>query len=271
MKKFRRRSARANLEHFRVLTARYFRQIFTNAGILLPLLLQAPVMVLILFIVADTTAFTSQNLLRANIILFMLVVMSALMGLLNSYREICKERDILAREVFGGLDVSSYVLSKTAVLSAVGAVQSALLFAGSLLFIDYNMPSPAVSYPRCFLTMILTNISVTALGLFISALLKKSESAILPVLIVIILQVVFSDCLISLDGAAGFIKYITPAAWGIAVFGNIFDLDTWPFQATQHDLYGLHPVVCLAVLAAFALLFLFLTTAKLKREFRQKD
>ena len=164
MKKFRKRSARANLEHFRVLTARYFRQIFTNAGILLPLLLQAPVMVLILFIVADTTAFTSQNLLRANIILFMLVVMSALMGLLNSYREICKERDILAREVFGGLDVSSYVLSKTAVLSAVGAVQSALLFAGSLLFIDYNMPSPAVSYPLCFLTMILTNISVTALG-----------------------------------------------------------------------------------------------------------
>ena len=86
MKKFRRRSARANLEHFRVLTARYFKQIFTNLGVLLPLLLEAPVMLLILFVVAEGDAFAAKDITQANIIMFVLIVMAALMGLLNSYR-----------------------------------------------------------------------------------------------------------------------------------------------------------------------------------------
>ena len=51
MRRFKRRSARMNLMHFRVLTRRYFKQIFTSAGLFLPMLLQAPVMLLILFIV----------------------------------------------------------------------------------------------------------------------------------------------------------------------------------------------------------------------------
>lgn len=270
MKKFRRRSARANLEHFRVLTARYFKQIFTNLGILLPLLLQAPVMLLILFVVAEGDAFAEKDITQANIIMFVLIVMAALMGLLNSYREICKERDVLAREVFGGLDIPAYVLSKITVLSAAGLVQCAILFGGSLFFIDFAFPSPASGYILCYLAMALTNISVTALGLFISALLKKSESAILPVLFIIIVQVVFSDCLISLGGAADYIKYITPAAWGIAVFGNACGLNGW-YDWFHKDMYELSPALSLAVLAVFALLFVFLTTAKLKREFQQKD
>ena len=149
-------------------------------------------------------------------------------------------------------------------------MQCAILFGGCLFFIDFAFPSPASGYILCYLAMALTNIAVTALGLFISALLKKSESAILPVLFIIIVQVVFSDCLISLGGAADYIKYITPAAWGIAVFGNACGLNGW-YDWFHKDMYELSPALSLAVLAVFALLFVFLTTAKLKREFRQKD
>lgn len=189
MKKFRRRSARMNLMHYRVLVRRYFKQIFTSLGTLLPLLLQAPVMLLIVYLVCQREAFTMKTpefLTGANVILFMLVVMSALMGILNSYREICKEREVLSREVFGGLDISAYVLSKFSVLAAVGLFQCALLFGGSLLFIDFSYPHPATGYICSFAAMALTNISTMAIGLFISALLKKSESAILPVLFIII-------------------------------------------------------------------------------------
>ena len=177
---------------------------------------------------------------------------------------------MLTHEVFGGLDIPAYVLSKITVLSAAGLVQCAILFGGCLFFIDFAFPSPASGYILCYLAMALTNIAVTALGLFISALLKKSESAILPVLFIIIVQVVFSDCLISLGGAADYIKYITPAAWGIAVFGNACGLNGW-YDWFHKDMYELSPALSLAVLAVFALLFVFLTTAKLKREFRQKD
>ena len=274
MKKFRRRSARMNRMHYRVLVSRYFRQIFSGPGTLLPLLLQAPVMLLIVYLVCIKDAFlnkTAESLTGANVVLFALVVMCALMGILNSYREICKERDVLSREVFGGLDISAYVLSKFTVLTVVGVVQSAVLFGGTLLFIDFAFPDPATGYLCAFGAMALTNISTMSIGLFISALLKKSESAILPVLFIIIEQVVFCDSLFSLEGAAGWVRYITPSAWGIAVFGNATGLNDWAPMLFHKDLFALNPLIGLGVLAALALLFLGLTTLRLKRMYRQKD
>lgn len=270
MKKFKRRSARMNAQHFRVLTRRYFRQIFSSPGSLLPLVLQAPVMLLVLFVAADGAAFANRDLTQSNVILFMLVVMAALSGILNSYREICKERDILAREVFGGLDTTAYALSKFAVLAACGAAQCIVLFGGSLLFIDFCFPAPAAGYPLCLAAMILTDLAMTAIGLFLSALLKKQESAILPVLLLIIVQVVFCDSLIQLDGAAGLIKYITPAAWGTAVFGKACGLNGWS-EWFSRPLYGVNPLISLAALAAITALFVLLTAAKLRRTYRHKD
>ena len=270
MKKFKRRSARMNAQHFRGLTRRYFFQIFSSPGTLLPLVLQAPVMLLVLFVAADGAAFANRDLTQSNVILFMLVVMAALSGILNSYREICKERDILAREVFGGLDTTAYALSKFAVLAACGAAQCIVLFGGSLLFIDFCFPAPAAGYPLCLAAMILTDLAMTAIGLFLSALLKKQESAILPVLLLIIVQVVFCDSLIRLDGAAGLIKYITPAAWGTAVFGKACGLNGWS-EWFSRPLYGVNPLISLAALAAITALFVLLTAAKLRRTYRHKD
>lgn len=270
MRRFKRRSARMNLLHFRVLTNRFFRQIFTNAGLLLPLLLQAPVMLLILAIVSRGDAFSARDVTQANVVCFMVIVMSALMGILNSYREICKEREILSREVFGGLDVSAYALSKFFVLSVFGVLQSAILFFGSMAFIDYAFPHPASAIVLCFAATALTNISVTALGLLVSAILKKSESAILPVLVIIIMQVVFSDCLIELGSGAEVFKFITPAAWGIAVFGKVSGINGWS-EWFSKPMYDYSPLVSLLALAAIALVCMLLTIARLKHVYRQKD
>lgn len=271
MKKFRRRSTRMNMMHFRVLSKRYFRQIFTNLSTLLPLILEAPVMLIILFITCKEDAFTTKDITQANLIAFMLIVMAAFMGLLNSYREICKEREILSREVYGGLDIPAYVLSKMLVLSVIGIVQCAILFGGSLAFIDFAFAKPLPDFLLCFAAMALTNISVTALGLLISALLKKSESAVLPVLMIIIMQVVFCDCLISLDGGAEILRYITPSAWGIAVFGKVCGLNGWYPDIVSKDLYGLNAFLSLGILAAFAFVFITLTIVILRRVYRQKD
>ena len=246
MRRFKRRSARMNLMHFRVLTRRYFKQIFTSAGLFLPMLLQAPVMLLILYIVSQKDAYTAHDVTQANVIAFMVIVMSALMGILNSYREICKEREILSREVFGGLDITAYVFSKFFVLSVVGIVQCALLFFGSMLFIDYSFLHLS-GYAFCFAAAALVNISLTAIGLF-----------------------VFSDCLISLGGGADVFKYITPAAWGVAVFGHASGINGWS-EWFQKSMYDYNPFIPLAALAVIAAVFVFLTVARLKHAYRQKD
>ena len=274
MKTFRRHSARMNLMHYRVLVARYFRQIFSSLGTLLPLALQAPVMLVIVWLVAQKDAFTlktADTLTGANVVLFMLIVMSALMGILNSYREICKEREILSREVFGGLDVAAYVLSKFTVLSIVGLVQCAVLFAGTLIFIDFSYPEPVAGYLCSYAAMALTNLSVMAAGLFVSALLKKSESAILPVLFIIIVQVVFCDSLISLNGAAGWLRYVTPSAWGIAVMSHVCGINDWAPQLFHKEMFELDPLIGIGVLAALAALFVAATILRLKRAYRRKD
>lgn len=271
MKKTKRHTAKMNILHFHVLIARYFRQIFTTLSTLLPLILEAPVMLMILYVACSPNAFETKDVTQANVSIFLPVVMAALMGILNSYREICKEREILSREVFGGLDVSAYALSKLVVLSAIGAVQCTVLFFGSVPFINYTFSNPVEGYILCPLAMILTNISVTSIGLFISALLKKSESAILPVLLIIIVQVVFSDCLIELSGGAGLFKYITPSTWGIAVFGKLCGLNNFRPAYFHKDLYDLNEFIPVLILIAMTFLFTALTIFKLKRAYRQKD
>lgn len=262
-----------NLMHYRVLVRRYFRQIFSTLGTLLPLILQAPVMLIIVYLVCSNDAFTQKNaaaLTNANVTVFVLIVMSALMGILNSYREICKEREVLAREVFGGLDVNAYALSKFVVLAVFGAGQTLILFGGAALYVDFAFASPAAAYPLCWLALYLTNLATVAIGLFLSALLKRSESAILPVLLIIIACVVFSDCVLVLGGAAGYLRYITPTAWGAAVLGKFTGLNGW-YATFSRELYGCSPFLSLAVLAAETLLFLFATIACLHWKFRKKD
>lgn len=269
MRRSRRRGARMNIQHFRVLVRRYFRQIFTNLATALPLALQAPVLLLIFAAVCRKDAFAVRDVTGANLAIFLLVVMSALTGLLNSYREICKERDILSREVFGGLDVTAYVLSKFVVLLAIGAAQCLFLYAGALLLADFSFPN-AAGYLCGWLAMVLTNAAAAAVGLFVSALLKKSESAILPVLLLIIMQVVFSDCLLELDGAASKLCYVTPAAWGAAVFGNLCGINGWypEIEWYSRAMYAAPPLLSLLLLAAFAAVFVFLTALRLRRAYR---
>ena len=264
-----------NLMHYRVLIARYFRQIFTSPATLLPLVLQAPVMLLIVWLIVQKDAFTLKTpaaLTGANVVVFVLIVMSALMGILNSYREICKERDVLSREVFGGLDITAYVLSKVTVLACVGVVQCAMLYGGTLLFLDFAYPSPAAGHLTSFAAMALTNISVMATGLYISALLKRSESAILPVLLVIIVQVVFCDSLFSLTGAARWLRFFTPSAWGIALMSGACGLNSWaPREFFYKEMFDYEPLLGIGVLAAIALVFIVLTILRLRRVYRKKD
>ena len=198
-------SPRINMLQFRVLFARYLKQTVSNPWVIIPMFLQAPVLLLISSFVYEDGTFYEQwaHPTSANCMPFLLVLSAALMGLLNSYREICKERDILRREVFGGLDVTAYVGSKVTVQAIAGGVQSIIVAFGSLTFIDYNMARPGYSLFFLLAAVFLTNYAMTAVGLLVSALLKKSESAILPIIVIIILQVVFAGALIEEAGLKG--------------------------------------------------------------------
>ena len=272
MKKFKKRSAKMNMMHYNVLVRRQFKQIISNVKLFLSLLLQAPVMLLISILVYDKNTFHPVvNTFNATTIIFVLVFVSALMGILNSYSSICKERDILTREVFGGLDVTGYLLAKFTVLALVGLVQCIILGVGALIFIDFSFTVPFLGVIQFLLALFLTNLSVSAMGLLISSLLKDAGSAILPVLIVIIVQVVFSDAVFTLGGWVHSLCHLIPTMWGVAIIGQSCDLNShWP-GGTYKDMYNYSPVLGVFVLLALTAACLVLAIIKLKRDYRSKE
>ncbi len=264
-------SPRMNVIQFRVLFCRYMRQIITNPWTIIPLVLEAPFMLVIVSFVYKDNCFIDfgkGGLSAANTTLFLLALAPALMGLLNSYREICKEREILSREVFGGLDVTAYVVSKVAVLAIVGAVQTFILVFGSMIFIDYGFSRPSYSIFFFLVAIFLTNYAVTAMGLLVSALLKKSESAILPVLIIIIMQVVFAGSLLEFEEPVKYLYFITPAMYGNSVLGNVAGLNAF---FTMREIFDYNVYASCVILLAIAFVCHVLTVIKLKRDYRTKD
>ena len=94
------------LRQFTVLVQRNLRLIWNDKMLLGSLILQAPFMVAVIKMVVDPNCFTS-NLVNvgSRTALFILSAMAAFMGTLNSYREICKERDIILREASVGVNL----------------------------------------------------------------------------------------------------------------------------------------------------------------------
>ena len=113
-----------------------------------------------------------------------------------------------------------------------------------------------------FVTLLLTMFSSSCVGLLISALFTNGESAILAVLVLMIGQVVFSNVMFTVTGAAATISNIIVCRWGMGALGASTDLNSrmaWlqagldgpMYDATVENLthswqmLGLISVVCL--------------------------
>ena len=167
------------LRQLAVLISRNFQLIWNQKLTLGSLILQAPLMVLVIKLVGEPDCFTSNLInIGSRTVLFIVCAMASFMGLLNSYREICKEREIIFREASVGVSLLATVLSKAITLFLVEAVQAGILTAGFVeiihipqnhLLLDTNV--------EIFITIFLLMAASSAMGLLVSASLKSSEAA----------------------------------------------------------------------------------------------
>ena len=249
---------------FTVLVQRNLRLILNDKLTMASLILQAPFMVLVIKMVVDPDCFTSNLInIGSRTALFIISAMAAFMGTLNSYREICKEREIILREASVGVSLQAVVLSKAAVLLLVEIAQAAILALGfvSIVHVPQNHLLLETDM-EIFVTLLLTMFSSSCVGLLISALFTNGESAILAVLVLMIGQVVFSNVMFTVTGAAATISNIIVCRWGMGALGASTDqnsrmawlqagLDGPMYDATVENLthswqmLGLISVVCL--------------------------
>ena len=252
------------LRQFVVLVERNLQLIWNDKLLLASLTLQSPFMVLVVKLTADPNCFTSNLVnIGSRTALFVLAAMATFMGTLNSYREICKEREIILREASVGVSLLAVVLSKAFVLLLIEDVQAAILTFGFVrivhipqnhLLLDTNV--------EIFVSILLMLVASSAIGLLISAIFKSGESAILVVLVLMIGQVVFSGILFTLTGVAARIAAVIVCRWGMGALGASTDLNSrlaWLKQGFDSPMYdatvanlmhswqmmGLITVVCL--------------------------
>ena len=249
---------------FTVLVQRNLRLILNDKLTMASLILQGPFMVLVIKMVVDPDCFTSNLInIGSRTALFILAAMATFMGTLNSYREICKEREIILREASVGVSLLAVVLSKAFVLLLIEDVQAAILTFGFVrivhipqnhLLLDTNV--------EIFVSILLMLVASSAIGLLISAIFKSGESAILVVLVLMIGQVVFSGIMFTLTGVAARIAAVIVCRWGMGALGASTDLNSrlaWLKQGFDSPMYdatvanlmhswqmmGLITVVCL--------------------------
>ena len=249
---------------FTVLVQRNLRLILNDKLTMASLILQAPFMVLVIKMVVDPDCFTSNLInIGSRTALFIISAMAAFMGTLNSYREICKDREIILREASVGVSLLAVVLSKAFVLLLIEDIQAAILTFGFVrvvhipqnhLLLDTNV--------EIFVSILLMLVASSAIGLLISAIFKSGESAILVVLVLMIGQVVFSGIMFTLTGVSARIAAVIVCRWGMGALGASTDLNSrlaWLKQGFDSPMYdatvanlmhswqmmGLITVVCL--------------------------
>lgn len=246
------------MRQFKILTQRYLQLVAADRRNLLILLLQAPIIGLILLLVAKEDAL--QNPISANgrMVPFLLGAVAVWFGILNSAREITKEAAIYRRERLANLKIGPYLASKVVVLAGLCLIQSIVLMMVLSSKVDFKPELTTISTfgtPRFItreppfglwgaflLTTFLTSLTGLGVGLLISAAVSSSDKAMSIIPFALIPQIVFALALLPLPAALSPLSFLTSSRWAMEAYGSIANLFE-PFDPSKCSQPG-NPLTC---------------------------
>jgi len=205
------------------------------------LLVQAPAVAVMLWLVSDARALVEPSLwLDAQRLLFLMACAAAWFGIINAVREIVKEAPIFQREHSVGIGAGPYLASKLLVLGLLAMLQIVLLV--GLVAARFELPRSGVVLPggiELYLTLVVTAVVGMALGLALSALSSSPDRATSLTPLLLIPQVVFAGVVFKLDGAAASLAWLTatrPAVQVLAASAQLgFDPQGQPVDPSTHE------------------------------------
>ncbi len=211
----------SNMNQLSVLVRRYLTLIKNDIERLVMIFIQPILIGLLMALVAETGIY--EKMFETRSILFALMSAGIWMGLFNTIQEIYKERVILKREYMANLKLPLYMLSKYLVQAMIAIIQSVILVA-VFVMIKGAPKCDGVILGNAVLEMMVTifvTIYVSAgFGLLISAVSKNGDRAMSVAPFVLIIQLLFSGILFSLNGATEKISYFTFSRWSMEALGS---------------------------------------------------
>lgn len=257
-------SSRNNKKRFQlpVLCSRYMKLIINDRQRLLLLLIQAPVLALLISLVASGQQFEQYEMTKS--LLFALSCSAFWVGMLNAIQEVCKERSIMKREYMTGLSLNAYILSKILVLGILCLIQCVLII--GVFAVSVGLPeegliiSPLV---ELLITTFLTAIASTTMGLFVSSLFTNADRAMTVAPILLMPQILFSGLIFKLDGATELISWLAVCRWSMEGYGTTANLNQLQLKLQQegivipHEAESFYEFTNAHMIEAWAILFLF--------------
>ncbi len=227
------------MSQFMTLVRRYVGVIASDKGFL-ALMVILPAVLGAVSLLIDSGNSLLPNPARANgqripngtatTVLLILAVGACFAGAANSVRELIKERVIYERERATGLSRSAYLMSKVFVLGVITALQG--LMVGVIGFASREIPKQGLvlgTQTMLELCIPIMGLGFTAMmfGLIISALVKTAEKTMPLLVMFAIIQVVFTGCLFTLNGAVGVnqFSYLMPSRWAVGAAGATLDFN----------------------------------------------
>ena len=225
---------------FFILTRRYTELVVRDRVNLLVLILQAPVIAIILGIVAGANVFEpGHKFSTAQQVLFMLGISGVWLGTNNAAREITKENPIYLRERLVNLRVFPYIMSKVVVLSLLSLVQSFLLV--GIILITSGAPPRGALFPAAFELIVgvwLTAMAGIGIGLLVSAIASNTDKAVSIVPIILIPQIILSGMIFALPGATKDLSFLTVSKWSLDSLGTSAGIDQLFFNEQNPPVLG---------------------------------
>lgn len=273
------------LRQFGILVRRYFDLTLQDRRNLMILLLQAPIIGILLMLVAKPDAIVGENAFanEAKKVLFMLATVGVWFGIINAAREITKESPIYRRERLANLRIGPYVLSKVLVLLLLVVVQSVAMLA--LVGLRVEFPAQGVMMPiqlEMFITALLTSLAGLAMGLAISSFASTPDRAISLVPLALIPQILFAGVIFSLgDGITvqRALSWLTISRWAMDAYGTSVNLNDLPLQPgmlrlpnppEEYTFTAEHLLSRWGILLGYMLVCILLTAWQLYRRDRQR-
>jgi ABC-type multidrug transport system ATPase subunit len=223
------RSGTSSWRQFRILTARYAETVFRDRRNMALLLLQAPIIGILLTLVAKTgdlrpppaavaaqaAQFGIPAAKLASSLPLMLAASAVWFGAINAAREIVKELPILRRERLAGLRPAPYLASKLAVLMLLCVLQTTALLA--IVALKARVSGPGVftaTFLELWITLNLASFAALGLGLLISASFSNADRAQSLVPIILIPQLIFVGGA-GTGAAASWVSYLMITHWAV--------------------------------------------------------
>ncbi len=196
-------------------------------------------------------------------------------GIFNSIQTVVKERACIKRDYITGLRIGCYTVSRAIIQFVLCMLQSAILCT-SVICVEYlygnQMPEEGLVFNNVvweyYISILLLMYAADTMGIMISCIVKKAETANVLAPYILIVQLIFSGILFDMKGIANYASYLMISRWGMELMGSISRLNSMKlkiqltipdiihnaedmFEASARHIYSVW-----GILIAFILLFL---------------